>query len=238
MERKELMLALADCNIKASGEGGYKFEGYASKFNTVDSYGDTVLPGAYTKALKDIRKTGRGLPMFFNHDKWSVPIGKFPANLIKEDDDGLYVVGELTKGVSMAEDVKLALAHGTVDGLSVGIGLKYDDVEYVEDPKSAFQRIIKNVSVLRETSVVTYPAEDSSRVDSSSIKAELDEIKTIQDLEFFLRDAGKFSKTAAQAVVSRAKAILRSDSEATPEQKTAAEVADLLKSFKLPSFGQ
>jgi HK97 family phage prohead protease len=235
MERKELLLPFADVGFKAVGEGGYKFEGYASKFNTVDSYGDTILPGAYKQALIDIKKSGRPLKMFFNHKAWELPIGKF--NKTEEDEVGLFVCGELTKGMSMVEDLKLALAAGTVDGLSVGIGMKSDDYEWVSDPKSSIQRIIKNISVLRETSVVTFPAEKDSRIDMSSIKAELDDVKSIQDLERFLREAGSFSKTAAEAVVSRAKAILRGDPETMPEQKQAEEVAELLKGFQLPSFG-
>ena len=235
MERKELLLPFADVCFKAVGEGGYKFEGYASKFNTVDTYGDTILPGAYKTALMDIKKSGRALKMFFNHKQWELPVGKFTK--AEEDEQGLYVHGELTKGMSTVEDLKLCMTAGTVDGLSVGIGMKSDDYEWVSDPKSSISRIIKNVSVLREVSCVTFPAEKDSRIDMSTIKAEIDELKSVQDLEVFLREAGNFSKTAAAAVVSRAKAILRGEPVVEPEQKAQMEVAALLRSFELPKFG-
>lgn len=236
LERKNLSLSLADACLKASGAGGYDFEGYASKFNGVDSYGDTILPGAYKNALADMRKTGRMAKMFLNHNVWGLPTGRWRK--MEEDDEGLFVAGTLTKGMTIVEDIKLALADGTLDGLSVGIGLKSDDYEWVEDPKSSINRIIKNVTSLREVSLVTFPADDKGRVDMDSIKADLDHVRSLQDLETFLRDAGGFSKAAATAVASRAKAILRGDHDQGAEAKKAEEeVQALFLSFELPAFG-
>lgn len=236
MERKELMLPFADVCFKATGEGGYSFEGYASKFNGVDTYGDTILPGAYKKSIVALKAAGRSPKMFLNHKAWELPLGKYTK--FQEDEEGLFIAGSLTKGMSMAEDVRLALADGTIDGLSVGIGMKSEDYEWVEDPKSSISRIIKNVSVLREISIVTFPADDKGRIDMSSVKAELDDVKSIQELEVFLREAGNFSKTAAAAVVSRAKSILRGEPEVVDQQKMASEVQALVTAFGLPKFGQ
>lgn len=218
LERKNLTLSLNDVCLKAKGDGGYEFEGYASKFNGVDSYGDTILPGAYKKALKELKAAGRSPKMFFNHGQWDIPVGKWRK--FEEDEEGLFVAGSLTKGMSKAEDIRLALADETLDGLSVGIGMKMDDYEWVDDPKSSITRIIKNVSVLREISLVSYPADDKGRIDMSSIKTELDDVATLAELEQFLRDAGNFSKSAATAVVSRAKVILRGDHGVAPEAKS------------------
>lgn len=218
LERKNLTLSLNDVCLKAKGDGGYEFEGYASKFNGVDSYGDTILPGAYKKALKELKAAGRSPKMFFNHDQWSIPVGKWRK--FEEDDEGLFVAGSLTKGMTKAEDLRLALADETLDGLSVGIGMKGEDYEWVDDPKSSITRIIKNVSVLREISLVSYPADDKGRIDMSSIKTELDDVATLAELEQFLREAGNFSKSAATAVVSRAKVILRGEHGVAPEAKS------------------
>jgi hypothetical protein len=220
LERKNLTLSLSDVCIKASGEG-YSFEGYASKFNGVDTYGDTILPGAYKNVVKEARVSGRMPKMFFNHKSYDLPIGKWRK--VEEDDDGLLVVGNLTKGMSIVEDIKLAMAEQTLDGLSVGIGLKSDDYEWVDDPKSSISRIIKNVSSLREISLVSFPADDGGRVDMSSIKAELDSVQSLSDLEMFLREAGGFSKSAATAVVSRAKSIFRGDPATSSSAKSVEE---------------
>lgn len=234
LERKNLTLSLTDVCLKASGEG-YTFEGYASKFNGVDTYGDTVLPGAYKNVIKEARVSGRMPKMFFNHKSSDLPVGKWRK--MEEDDDGLFMAGSLTKGMSIVEDIRLALADQTLDGLSVGIGMKSDDYEWVEDPKSSIQRIIKNVSSLREVSLVAFPSDDGGRVDMSSIKAELDTVQSLSELEVFLRDAGGFSKSAATAVVSRARSIIRSESGSEQTVKSAAEEAsELLRSLGINPF--
>ena len=223
LERKELTLSLSDVCLKAAGDGGYSFEGYASKFNGVDSHGDTILPGAYKATLKELKAAGRSPKMFFNHRSWELPVGKWRK--VEEDDTGLFVAGTLTKGMSLAEDLKLALADETLDGLSVGIGMKSDDYEWVDDPKSSISRIIKNVSLLREVSLVTFPADDKGRIEVDSIKTELDTVQSIRDLETFLREAGGFSKAAATAVVSRAKVILHGEHGGAPEAKSELDQA-------------
>lgn len=227
IERKECNTPFKDVCFKSTGDG-YSFEGYASKFNGVDSYGDTILPGAYKNAIKDLKKQGRSPVMLLNHMAWELPVGKWRK--FEEEEDGLFVAGMLTKGMSKSEDLRLALAAETLDGLSVGIGMKREDYEWIEDPKSEIQRIIKNVTSLREVSIVTFPADKAGRIDMSSIKLELDSVDTLSEFEDFLREAGGFSKAAATAVVARAKAILRSESgDGTLEAKEASvEAAELL----------
>lgn len=234
LETKNLTLAFADTCIKARGDGGYEFEGYASKFNGVDSYGDTILPGAYANVVKSMNAGGRKPKMFFNHKTWELPIGSWSK--VEEDKEGLFVAGKMTKGMTLVEDLKLALLDNTLDGLSVGIGLKREDYEWVEDPKSAVSRIIKNVTSLREISPVSFPADDKGRIDIGSIKTELEHVRSMQDLEAFLREAGGFSKSAATLFVSHAKGILRSDSGQDDAAKAEKEVLSLfsLSGISLP----
>jgi hypothetical protein len=54
-------------------------------------------------------------------------------------------------------------------------------------------------------SIVTYPADESARVDLTSVKSSLDNVHNIKDLEDFLREVGGFSKSLATATVSRSK---------------------------------
>lgn len=236
MERKELTLPLSDVCLKAAGEG-YLFEGYASKFNGVDTYGDTILPGAFRSSLKDLRKAGRSPKMFFNHKSWELPVGKWRK--VEEDEEGLFVAGSLTKGMRLAEDIRLALSDETLDGLSVGIGMKPGDYEWVENTDSPVQRIIKNVSLLQEISLVSFPADDRGRIDVSSIKMELETVETLADLEAFLREAGGFSKAAATAIASRAKVVVyRGEHGVDTEAKHAEkQIQEILSGFCLPAFG-
>ncbi len=219
MERKTL--SLSDCQIKMADDGEGRFAGYASVFGGVDSYGDTILKGAFESTLK---KNGKP-KMFAQHESWGLPIGKWLV--AKEDDHGLYVEGEFTPGLTRAQDTYAALKHGTVDGLSIGYLLKSGDYEELEDGK----RIIKRVSLLAEVSVVAWPADTAARVDLTSVKSAMDGIETIRDFERFLRDAGGLSKGLTEALVSRAKTIFgRGEPDAVEiEAKALAELERLLQ---------
>jgi uncharacterized protein len=213
-------LNLSDVSLKMDGETG-KFSGYASVFNGVDSYGDTIVKGAFAETLRKAQPK-----MFFNH-QWDMPIGKWLV--ANEDDHGLFVEGELTPGLGLSADVRAAMKHGTLDGLSIGGFLRKSDYEETEKG-----RVIHKWSSLMEVSPVVFPADTSARIDLSSVKgeqfaAELDEeiaaIETLRDFERFLRDASGLSKGAAQALTARAKIVFGSrDAVEALEAKQLAEV--------------
>lgn len=214
-------LPLSDVELKLDGDTG-KFSGYASVFGGVDSYGDTIVAGAFDYTLRT-----HGKPkMFYGHD-WSMPIGKWTS--AKETDKGLFVEGELTPGLSRSIDVRAALKHGTLDGLSIGGMLKKGDYDETETG-----RVIRRWTKLVEVSPVVFPADGAARIDPASVKsidfAELiDEVETIRDFERLLRDAGGFSKQAAVALVARAKQIFGAEGEPGREEKQQKLQADLLR---------
>lgn len=223
MLRKTLLLS--DAAIKLDGDTG-RFAGYASVFGGVDSYGDTVVRGAYDSTLRN-----NGKPkMFFNHDSYALPIGKWLA--AKEDDHGLFVEGELTAGNPQSDAVRAALKHGTVDGLSIGYYLKKGDFDETEEG-----RVIRKVSRLVEVSVVTFPADEAARVDLASVKSEdIDGIETVRDFERFLRDAGGLSKGLAAALVSRAKLIFMpgEPDAGEAEAKAYADLVARISAVRIP----
>lgn len=210
-------LNFTDTEVKFVGEKG-KFTGYASVFGGVDSYGDTIVAGAYQNVIK----YGRLPKMFENHKSWELPIGKWTS--ISEDSKGLLVEGEFTPNHSRADDVRSAMLHGTIDGLSIGYRLKEGDYEV-----DGANRTIKNISDLVEISVVTFPADDVARVDLTSVKSALDGIHSIRDLEDFLRESGGFSKGLAQAVLTRSKQLYQGEPIQVLDEKATAELERLLK---------
>lgn len=191
-------LKLSEVELKTESDSR-RFFGYASVFNGTDSYGDTIMPGAFKKSIET-----NGIPkMFFNH-QWNMPIGKYTK--LEEDSKGLYVEGEFTPGLQLADDVSAAMVHGTLDGLSIGGYVRSDDCE--EGPSG--NRIIHTWTRLMEISPVVFPADDNARihtVKSEDILLSINELETIRDLEGFLRDVGSFSKGAAQALSARMKSI-------------------------------
>lgn len=209
-------IALRDIDLKMDASTR-KFRGYASVFNGKDSYGDTILPGAYKKSLETY-----GMPkMFFGHG-WGLPIGKW--TLVQEDAKGLLVEGELTEGNPQADAVLAALKHGTVDGLSVGFSMRGGEEKDLEDGG----REIKTIGRLFEISIVSFPADNAARV--TDVRSEdLDEIDSIRDLEGFLRDVGGFSKSMATALVAKSRRLFLDQRDAEAEEKAAK---DLLERFK------
>jgi HK97 family phage prohead protease len=206
-------------SLKMEGETG-KFSGYASVFGGVDSYGDTIKKGAFLDAIE------KSMPkMFFNHS-WDMPIGKWTK--ATEDEHGLFVEGELTPDLDLSKNVRAAMKHGTLDGLSIGGFLKKGDYEETKDG-----RLIHKWTELTEVSPVVFPADKSARINLSSVKgidfeALLPECKTERDIEKLLRDAG-LGKWEAMAIVSRAKAILVGrDASENDEAKTQALILERL----------
>lgn len=196
---------LHDCQVKFAGPETLTFSGYASVFGGVDSYNDTIVRGAYSGVLERMRSGEEQMPkMFVNHRSWTIPPGKWVS--LEEDEYGLKVEGEFTPGNQEGKDVRAALQHGTVDGLSIGFMM--GEFEMTEDDGKEI-RVIKTIKSLPEISVVTYPADDSARVDLSSVKNSLDNIETLKDLENFLREVGGFSKSLATATASRTRRILQ-----------------------------
>lgn len=211
---------LTDVQVKLDPVDGMKFSGYASKFNDIDSYNDTIMQGAYTKTLSN-----RERPIRLRWNHYGEIIGKWTT--IKEDDYGLYVEGELTPNHSKAQDVYALLKHGAIDGLSIGFYLR--DFEIKPDGV----RVIKEAELV-EISVVEEPADLGAVI--GDVKSALSEMKTLKEIENLLRDAGKFSKAESTAIVSRVKAIgEQSDSDKPKETSIDAKTA-LAIAFKLKTL--
>lgn len=171
-------------------------EGYASVFGGVDSYGDTIEPNAYDNVISE----GQKPLMFYQHDRWGVPIGKWEE--LSVDSKGLKVKGRLNLELKEAQDVYSALKFGSLDGMSIGFRLRDRDYEYDDNDVCH----IKNISELLEISIVNFPADKSARV--MGVKADpedLEELKDIRDCERYLRDLG-ISKKMAQSIISVIKA--------------------------------
>jgi uncharacterized protein len=211
-------LSLDKTEIKFSGDSGV-FKGYASVWGGVDTYGDTILPGAFKRTLKK-----HGMPkMFFQHVH-HMPVGKY--TVVDEDQKGLWVEGELTPGHSLASDVHAALKHGTLDGLSIGGVLESGDYK-----ESEAGREIKHWSHLMEISPVVFPADRAARIDLSTVKSEhlesLAVCKSVRDFESFLRDVG-LDRDNAKAFISGVRAIFAGrDVQEESEAKALAKLQQL-----------
>ena len=209
-------LDIGATELKFNSDNG-SFKGYASVWGGVDSYRDTIQKGAFLDTLKE-----HGLPKMFYQHKWDMPVGKYTH--VDEDSKGLWVEGELTPNHSLASDVRAAMLHETLDGLSIGGLLAKGDFKSTDQGG----RLIHKWTKLVEISPVVFPADAAARIAAvkfDDLGDEIAQITTIRDFEYFLRDASGFSKGAAQALTARVKAMFSArDAGEEAETKHADEI--------------
>lgn len=197
--------------LKAASDGS--FEGYASIFGEVDSYGEATDRGSFKSSL-----SARMPKMLWQHDQ-KRPIGKFTG--AAEDSRGLYVKGSLLLSVQDGRDAKEHIDAGTVDGLSIGYFVKGDRVD-----QETNVRHLTNID-LQEVSVVTFPAGPSARI--TSLKSmELDE------LEAALRDGTlqRLSNRDAKRFISAWRQMNRTEDADEVPQPTPNELAAFFAACK------
>ena len=194
------------CNLRelkfAADEGAQamSFTGYGAVFGNVDSYGDVIEAGAFSKFLADVKAGNQPWPaMLSQHGGWQMsaedmtPIGVWTD--FAEDGHGLKVTGQLAdtpRGLEMYKLMKMS-PRPAIDGMSIGyIAKEWEPRSKPEDPKRKLKRID-----LIEVSMVTRPANGKARVES--VKNDWTE----RDFERLLtRDAG-LSRSEALVVINQ-----------------------------------
>ena len=200
------------------GEEG-TVEGYASVFGGIDSYGDTIEPNAYDNVIK----SGKMPLMFYQHDRWGIPIGRWEEMSV--DSKGLKVKGKLNLELTEAKDVYSALKFGSLNGMSIGFRLNDRDYEYDDDNICH----IKNISELLEISIVNFPADKNALI--SGVKADKEDLEILHDIrdcERYLRDLG-CSKKMAQSLISVIKTAKSQNVSDSQEEEKAKMAADFVK---------
>jgi HK97 family phage prohead protease len=210
LQTKQLDYTKLDLKFAASG---LAFSGYASVFDSVDAYNDTIEKGAYSETINP-EKRNRPIRMRWNH--YGDIIGKWLT--IKEDAKGLFVEGELTPNHSKASDVYASMKHGAIDGMSIG----YRVVE-AETLPSGIQ-LLKKIDLV-EISVVEEPADLGAKI--GEVKSLIEECNSLKEIEALLRDAGRFSRAEATMLVSRIKSTAQS--EFVAEMKAKEEIKKIFQ---------
>ena len=218
------------CNLRelkfAADEGAQamSFTGYGAVFGNVDSYGDVIEAGAFSKFLADVKAGNQPWPaMLSQHGGWQMsaedmtPIGVWTD--FAEDGHGLKVTGQLAdtpRGLEMYKLMKMS-PRPAIDGMSIGyIAKEWEPRSKPEDPKRKLKRID-----LIEVSIVTRPANGKARVES--VKNDWTE----RDFERLLtRDAG-LSRSDALVVINQGFKSLIAMRDAG-----SAELAELAQALK------
>jgi len=137
-------------SIKSFDDSG-TFEGLAAVYGNVDEGYDVILPGAFTKTLKDHNNR---VPILYQHNP-SMPIGK---GILTDSTAGLEIYGELTMVVSKARESHALMKDDVLKGLSVGYSTVVSEYDSDKDI-----RYLKEVR-LWEVSLVTFPMNPLAQV--------------------------------------------------------------------------
>lgn len=198
-----------DCRfeLKSISDAGV-FHGYGSVFGVEDSYGDIVVPGAFSESLAALKAKGRMPAMLWQH-RSAEPLGVYTA--MSEDNLGLKVEGQLALTTVRGAEAHALLKMNALSGLSIGYMPREDSYDKVTGITT-----LKKVD-LWEVSLVTFPANDAARV--QGVKT-IETIDSIRDAEKYLRDAG-FSRKEAVAFIARVKGFSQSESDESAMQQVA-----------------
>lgn len=209
-ELKELQLTHSELKALDDQEQSGVIEGYASVFGSIDSSGDTILPTAYNKVLGTLPK------MFFNHDTFGVPIGKWTEMSV--DEKGLKVKGQLNLELEDARKVYSAVKFGSLNGLSVHLMFTDKDVDWDDESDV---RIIKSVARLPEISIVGIPCEQKAQIIACK---NFESINSVRNFEKALRDLGASQKESL-TLVSQAKKLFATQRDSDEKQLNLNEIS-------------
>lgn len=148
-------------SVRSADDKTGTITGYASTFNGIDAYRDTIEPGAFTESLQALKTAGNTLPLLWEHGRdIDNHIGEITTAV--EDETGLLVTASFDlEDPRAAKAYKLAKGR-RVHGLSIGfvatsVTTGEIDGDYVNVIKAAD---------LREISLVVNPADADAQVTS------------------------------------------------------------------------
>lgn len=145
-EQKTIEFELEDYN-EAEGI----FSGYGAVFSNIDSGGDIIEPGAFTKTIAE---SADRVKILSGHNEGLLPIGK-PLEL-REDAKGLYLEAKISD-TALGRDVKTLIGDGVLCELSIG----YDPIVFDYDEQGI--RHLREVK-LWEISVVTWAMNEEATI--------------------------------------------------------------------------
>lgn len=150
--------------LESADESTGEFSGYAAVFGNVDSGGDVIEKGAFTKTIaEDFAR----IKILSQHNSYDLPIGK-PLEL-REDEKGLYIRGKISD-TQTGRDIRTLLKDGVLAELSIG----YDAVAFDYDSETGI-RHLKEIK-LWEVSIVTWAMNDQAQIDG--VKSLVEELRT------------------------------------------------------------
>ena len=157
--------------------------GYLASFGDVDSDGDIIQKGAFTKTLAESWKNGRTRIKYLLDHKTDNVVGVFTK--LEEDDKGLFYEAKIathTKG----EDYYRMVKDGVVDQHSIGFYT-------LQHKKEGKHRVITEVKLIEGSGIQFRAANYNTPI--TSVKSEQEVFDMISKLEYALKNGSYSDET-------------------------------------------
>lgn len=191
-------------------------EGYASTWD-LDRGNDIIVKGAFQDTVLDYQRKARPVRMLFGHSYDNL-IGGYPQGSMKEDERGLFVIGEINLDTQGGREAYALAKQGVLTDMSIGFRIPENGSER-KQVEGKNIRYIKRID-LYEISLVPEPMNTAANImavkslyekhslempsDGKINVTMIEQCKTVGDIEELLRDIG-FTANAAKAAISRFK---------------------------------
>lgn len=184
-----LQISLPLLELRSESQG--LITGYGAVFGGIDSYGDTIIKGAFRESLVQHKANGSAPVMLWAH-KPDAPVGRWTEMI--EDARGLKVTGQINMRTSAGTEAFEHLKAGDLNGLSIGYRLPQGGSERREGVN-----YLKRID-LAEISIVSVPADSAARI--NSVKGQAVKPATVRGLEEALKEIG-YSRNEARNIAAR-----------------------------------
>lgn len=129
--------------IQRDGKSFGIVEGHIATFG-IDRRDDRFSPGAFDKSIEELKRVGKTqLPFKDFHGR---TIGGFPMELLREDNKGLFGVGEINLEIEQGRDAYALAKQGVYDSFSIGFIPK--DVDFIDEIREIREAEIVEGSLL------------------------------------------------------------------------------------------
>lgn len=191
MKNKSLQIAVTGFKMDSESR---TFTCYGNIKGNIDHALDRTLDGAYQKSIDTHMKNGTMPKMFWMHNPYSIPVGKWLE--MREDEKGLFMKGKLFKDSNDSKAIYEAAKEGALDSFSIG----YVEVESRWNTEKQCNDLIELDIV--ETSWVTFACNEASLL--QSIKSHMDdgELPSKAELRELFKTTGWFSKRQVERITA------------------------------------
>ena len=144
-------------DFKVKNEKERTFTCYGNVKGNVDHALDRTLDGAYQDSIDEHKANDTMPKMFWNHDRWELPVGKWLE--MEEDSTGLLLEGQMST-TEKGQDIFTLMGEGALDSFSIG----YRVIEEKWNTEARCNDLIK--LDIREISVVNFACNELSTLQS------------------------------------------------------------------------